>query len=217
MRSRIESICLALLILAVTQPTSATPDVAKIIANCAKERNDVDRLACYDSGASALGLRGVSKAVPIFAWKVKTGKSPIDDSTNVWVSRKANSPIDGWPNKSVTPMIYITCREKKTRAYIYTDMSPAIESTRARARGTIRLDGDEAYTDTFGVSTSGDALFLKPGDESALLGFLRELSKHKKMLVQFTPFNSPPTMTTFDLAGLSDALKPVQDACGWSP
>ncbi|WP_455428303.1 hypothetical protein [Dryocola sp. LX212] len=35
------------------------------------------------------------------------------------------------------------------------------------------------------------------------------------MYVQITPYNESPVQTTFDLAGLSEALMPLQKACAW--
>ncbi|EHJ7968006.1 type VI secretion protein, partial [Escherichia coli] len=32
---------------------------------------------------------------------------------------------------------------------------------------------------------------------------------------QSPPYNESPVSATFDLSGLSDALKPLQKACGW--
>lgn len=35
------------------------------------------------------------------------------------------------------------------------------------------------------------------------------------LLFEFVPFNSSPAMTTFDLRGLADAIKPLKEICKW--
>lgn len=200
--------------------TAQAADNAKAdVAACAKMPGDLDRLACYDSAASKLGVGRKITNKSTSGWAVRTEKSPIDDSTNVWVSRRANGPIRGWPRKTTVPSLFITCRENKTEAYIDLGMSPAVESG-DYIHATLRLDSEQAFTQTFGKSTDGQAIFFSfpSGDnEGKLLWFLRRLVDHKQMMLRFTPFNSSPTITTFDLSGLTEALKPLQNACGWVP
>jgi type VI secretion system protein VasI len=38
---------------------------------------------------------------------------------------------------------------------------------------------------------------------------------HATLLFEFVPFNSSPAMTTFDLRGLAEAVKPLREACEW--
>jgi type VI secretion system protein VasI len=75
----------------------------------------------------------------------------------------------------------------------------------------LRFDKEPAKSYNASHSTDGEAVFL-PG----AVGLIRTMAKHERMLFRFTPFNSPPQETTFDLRGLNAALSPLKKACGWS-
>jgi type VI secretion system protein VasI len=36
-----------------------------------------------------------------------------------------------------------------------------------------------------------------------------------RLLAQVTPYGSNPLLATFDTTGLTEAIKPVQQACNW--
>jgi hypothetical protein len=92
-------------------------------------------------------------------------------------------------------------------------MPPKVESGGGdEATAQIRFDTDPAEERTLGKSTDGQALFFRnpKGDISTIL-------EHQSLLFRFTPFNSSPQETTFSLRGLSAAIKPLYEACHWSP
>ncbi len=41
------------------------------------------------------------------------------------------------------------------------------------------------------------------------------LANSSKMYTKITPYNESPVSATFNLNGLSNALKPLQAACNW--
>ncbi|MUA19399.1 hypothetical protein GNE63_15320 [Klebsiella pneumoniae] len=45
--------------------------------------------------------------------------------------------------------------------------------------------------------------------------FAPSLAKSEKMFARITPYNESPVSVTFELTGLNNALKPLQQACGW--
>lgn len=59
-------------------------------------------------------------------------------------------------------------------------------------------------------STDHLALFLREP-----IPLIRALTAHDHLTFGFTPFNSSPVETTFDLSGLKAAITPLQEACGW--
>ncbi|HFK5019232.1 TPA: type VI secretion protein, partial [Escherichia coli] len=42
-----------------------------------------------------------------------------------------------------------------------------------------------------------------------------KLANSSKMYTKITPYNESPVSATFNLNGLSNALKPLQAACNW--
>jgi type VI secretion system protein VasI len=89
-------------------------------------------------------------------------------------------------------------------------MQPDVEYGMTDSATTrIRFDNEQARTVTMGISTDGEALFLGKSIT------VETLMQHDEMVFGFTPFNSSPVETTFDLRGLSEAIKPLQGACNW--
>jgi len=43
------------------------------------------------------------------------------------------------------------------------------------------------------------------------------MMRHQTMLLRFTPFNSSPQETSFNLRGLAAVIKPLEAACDWDP
>jgi Type VI secretion system VasI, EvfG, VC_A0118 len=44
---------------------------------------------------------------------------------------------------------------------------------------------------------------------------LKDLMKSESLLVELTPYSESPIMTSFDVRGLTEAIKPLQAACPW--
>lgn len=197
--------------LALATPFSANADMDKNLARCAAEPNSVKRLECYDLLSSRLGVAPPPPSnTTVSKWHVSKETSRLDDSTNVIISLDADSPISGWPRKTHTPSLVLRCKEKKTEAYIVTGMSPQVEYGTDGATVTLRFDKEKATKYRTSKSTDGEALFFGQS-----IGLIKKMLGHTTLLFEFVPFNSSPTMTTFDLRGLNDAIRPLRDTCKW--
>lgn len=195
----------------VSTTVSAYADVKTDIARCAAETNSVKRLECFDSLSNRLGVVAPKTVTTtVSKWRVTKKSSQIDDSTNVIVSLDADSSIFGWPGKTYKPSLILRCKEGKTDAYIVTGMSPQVEYGTDGATITLRFDKEKATRYQTSKSTDGEALFL-----SQSVGLIKKMLQHSSLLFEFIPFNSSPVITTFDLRGLSEAVKPLRDTCKW--
>jgi type VI secretion system protein VasI len=144
-------------------------------------------------------------------WKIERDRSSFDDSPTVTLSLKALKPVSGWPGKIEFPVMVLRCREHKTEAYIRTNMVPNVEYGHAsEATVRLRLDEDPATKVLASESTDHQALFFRDP-----IPFVRSILKHQELLFGFTPFNSPAVETVFFLDGLSEAIKPLREACHW--
>jgi type VI secretion system protein VasI len=146
-------------------------------------------------------------------WRVSTEKSPLDDSTNVHVSIDAEKPVSGWLGVNATPSLHIRCKENKTNAYIHLGMRPKTEYGgygTEYASITLRFDEEKAYQEKFGLSTSGEAVFF--ADHIAIA---KKMMKHKRLLIEFIPFNASPQIATFNLQGLPEKVVSLREACRW--
>jgi type VI secretion system protein VasI len=146
-------------------------------------------------------------------WRVRTEKSPLDDSTNVHVSIDAEKPVSGWLGVNVTPSLPIRCKENKTNAYIHLGMRPKTEYGGYEGEYTsitLRFDEEKAYQEKLGLSTSGEAVFFP--DHIAIA---KKMMKHKRLLIEFIPSNASPQITTFNLQGLPEKVVQLREACRW--
>lgn len=209
---------------------SANADINSEIAGCASEKNGVKRLLCFDllskkldvsqpkvptvavtpPPASPTVLPAPAPAPKISKWRIDKETSKIDDSSNIFLMLEAESSISGWLNKTHTPELTIRCKEHKTEVYIETGMSSSVEYGTDGATVILRFDKEKAKSYNTGKSTDGEALFF-----SQSVGLIKQMLSHSTMLFQFTPFNSSPVMTTFDLSGISEAIKPLRETCKW--
>ena len=128
----------------------------------------------------------------------------MDDSKSVVLSLPAETTITGWPGKTFRPTLNIRYREKRLASYVKVGMAPRVELEDG-ATCRVRLDKRLAKTLVFGESESKTALFWRNVD----IEFLVDLLTHNSMLFEFTPFNSSPVQTTFDLRGLANVIGPL--------
>lgn len=192
-------------------PATVLADAKVEIAKCAAVANDLKRLECYDSFSKSLGVdSGKTQTSNVSKWRVSTEVSPIDDSKNVHAFLQAESPISGWLSKEILPSLNLRCKENKTEMYIVTGMKPRVEYDIDTTTVTLRFDKEKAAKYSTGKSTDGEALFFRKN-----VGLIKKMMNHSTMLFEFVPFNSSPAMTTFNLSGLSEAIKPLRDACKW--
>jgi type VI secretion system protein VasI len=212
MASRLASGPIALLAI-LLMARCACAQTSTEMARCAGEVNNVTRLKCYDALSHKLGIAPGDAIVRVSKWKVQREKSAIDDSTNVFLSLDADSAISGWPAKSYTPLLILRCKENKTQAYIVTGMAPQIEYGVEGTSVTLRFDGERAMHFLTARSTTGDMLFFDLSGPSIEL--IKRMMQRSTLLFQFVPFRSSPVMTTFDLRGLPEAIKPLRASCRW--
>ena len=202
----------ALLIVIVVGPSGAyAQELVPALAVCAKDKSPTSRLACFDSLAAKHASPSTTTAMPAGSkWIVSTQTSKIDDSKTVILRLPAESSISGWPGKTHTPSLLIRCKERQTEVYFNTGMTPMVEYGIDESTITLRIDKAPAFKLRAGKSTDGEALFLP-----AAVTQLKKLMGGSTLLFEFVPFNSSPQMTTFQIAGLGEAIKPVREACKW--
>lgn len=146
-------------------------------------------------------------------WQQRTETSPIDDSSNVYLWIEAEQPISGWLEDEVNPVLYIRCKENKTNAFIILNMRPETEYGSYGAEYTyitLRFDDETAFKEKFIISTDGEAVFFPKH-----IPYIKRMLKHKRLLIEFTPFNASPQITTFNLEGLEERIGALREACHW--
>lgn len=195
-------------------PAMAFAGTKEEFAKCAAKESDSERLICYDNLADSMAVNSPKATVTTGKgkWFVRNKKSPIDDSVNVFISLQSENEITSGYN-TVRPSLYIRCAENKTNVYIVWELYLGIDTTRMLTR----FDKNRATTTTWSISTDNKAVFFKPGFLSGISdkAFVKKLMKHNRLLTQITPYGESPVMATFDVKGLSEAVKPLRQACHW--
>ncbi|MGB2832322.1 MAG: type VI secretion system-associated protein TagO [Methylotenera sp.] len=182
------------------------------IAKCSIIKDSIRRLECFDSLSKKSGLdKPAIKISSKGKWNTRTEQSKVDDSLSVFVSLDADSDISGWPEKSYRPSIILRCLEGKTEAMIVTGMPPQVEyGAYDSATVRLRIDKDKAFNEKMTESTDKEALFFRDS-----VKLIKKLMGNQTLLFQFTPFNSSSAITTFNITGIEEAIKPIRETCKW--
>jgi hypothetical protein len=93
------------------------------------------------------------RAIGSGKWRVSSEVSPIDDSTNVYVSLLADNTVSGQFGDEVRPMLLVRCKEKGTEVFVRWELYLGIDTTQVLHR----LDDRAAQTKKWGVSTDHTA------------------------------------------------------------
>lgn len=203
----------AVVLFATAASTAYAAEAVKVdidndaLLKCQSEAKSDARLACYDL---ILPPKAAEKSMPVVGvgkWQISTKTSPVDDSENVFLMLSANDSFRSNFGESITPDLYITCREKKTELFINWDTYLGLNETQMLSR----LDKQKAKTKVWDISSDTKAVFYRGN----VIEFVKSLSQTNVMFTQITPYNGSPVNATFDLAGLAEVLKPLQKACGW--
>ena len=195
-----------LVLLASFVTTSIFADTTKDIAICANKSTDAERLICYDDLAKSLNVEKPKTTITKGKdkWVVSEDISPVDDSKKVTLMLDAEELIRGSFN-SYKPTMVLRCSENTTNAYVV--MGVFLGSDRIKVLS--RLDKQKATKRNWGISTDHKAIFAPGGN----IKYIKNIMKHDKLLVQMTPYGANTVMTTFDIKGLKEAVKPLRDAC----
>ncbi len=182
-------------------------------AQCAKEKEDDDRLLCYD-----LLFKKTIKIEPVKqgtgAWRIHKVISKIDDSQNVYLSLNSADYFSDRYNKKQQVILLIECRENTTVAYF--NFSGSFMSDHAgNGRVTMRIDKQKAFNKNLRVSTDNEALGLWNGGSSIPL--IKKLFAAGTLLLRFTPYNESSSTVNFPVTGLRNSIEPLAKACNWKP
>jgi len=144
-------------------------------------------------------------------WEIRSEISPGGDGANVFLILEADKDVRGW-KETYLPSLVIRCQKQQIDAYVKTGLTANSENDSNFIAVTLRLDKEKAFTEVLVQSADKTALFFMNAEKT-----IEKLSTHQSMSFRFTPFKASPTKTTFQLAGLDEALKPLRDACSEPP
>lgn len=177
------------------------------LGKCVLIEDSVQRLACFDATTQSLRpAKTVAKGAG--KWKMERTTSKIDDSRTIVASVDANSQIHAWPGKVTKPILVLRCMEGVQSAFFVVGMAADVENDPGVVHIKLRLDQDEAQEWRSTESTDKEALFVSDAKK-----LMDSIAGKSKLLLGFTPFNSQPVLTSFDIKGVEKAITEIQSTC----
>jgi len=190
--------------------TPSPSEVVDEVRRITRITDDAVRLRAFDALAESLSVDRQRRTIGEAGdWRITEHRSKIDDSRTVVLTLHAEEEVLGWPNKRTRPTLIVRYREGRIESYIWLGLTPNVE----RAEGatiTVRFDDNEASDIRGSLSTDREAVFL-PDAKS----FIRSIAGSERMILRFTPFNSNPVVTEFDIRDFLAAVRPLEEASGW--
>lgn len=143
-------------------------------------------------------------------WSTRTKTNPLTDLTDVFLSVTANETIKcGYETER--PMLFLRCQDNTTTAFMVTDCF--MSDVQGYGSVRYRVDKQPEKKRNFKSSTDNMALGLWSYNRSR--PFIDHLQGGDRLIMQYTPYNDSPVLSTFDISGLKEALKPLRKECGW--
>jgi type VI secretion system protein VasI len=181
----------------------------KDLAACTEIENSIERLACFDTAAKARGVVSPEVASPVIdsgVWSVRTETSKVDDSSNVFVMVESNEPIAGRLDQPELARLIVRCMENQTDVLVWMAGLWYTDSRNA----TTRIDKQKARTQRWIEGHSKEWMFHPDP-----ISFVRAMMDGQELYFVTEPINEGPREMTFPIAGLTSAIKPLQEACHW--
>jgi len=135
-----------------------------------------------------------STAPTLDNWYLHESQNKMDNSPEVTLS---TSGTDG-------ATLIIRCSEHKTDAFVNTDT--VVDNKGVR----IRFDDSSPERQFWSESTDHRAIFAPDA-----VTFARALTKARKLLFEFTPFEERARTVSFEVSGLDGKLQKIAAACDW--
>jgi type VI secretion system protein VasI len=205
---KIQFIALSMSMLLALVPKMGAQDeeIKKKIADCASIKEDATRLACYDRIAKDLLLtKPLPNQSPVGTgkWIINSETNPVDDSKTEMLTLTAD---EGKSNMGQPVILAIRCKSKETHLFVAWG-----DYLGDKAVVLVRIGDQKATTNNWTLSSNSQATF-HPGNT---VQFIKSLLEHNRLVVQVTPYNENPILAVFDISGLSEAIKPLRQTCGW--
>lgn len=219
-------------VLAQTPPAAPVDLRAEIVA-CEALTGAPARLACFDAIGPKMraeatrafeeGMARIEEATrqaeaalpqPVEGsdWKVRSERSLIDDSMNVYLTVDAEEPLTDRFGSPFTPTLIVRCAENTTAAYINFG-GPFMADTGRYGVITFRIDQAPAFDRSVTESTDNRALGFWSGRSA--IPFVRSLLEGDTLLLRATPYNGSPITFAVPIRGLAAVIGPLREACHW--
>jgi hypothetical protein len=161
--------------------------------------------------------RKIAQTPPVANQVTATFKSKWNSTNRDWVGnqRKAvafelasENKVAVW-QRHVQLTLVVRCVANRVDAFVFTQSPAKLEPQDNDHTVRLAFDGQPESVERWPDSDEHDALFAPDG-----AAFVRRLTSVKAMRFGFTPHNSSPVSTVFNVAGLAEAMAPAARQCG---
>lgn len=200
---------LVLIIIAVlaAADSAGASTVSERLQECAKIQDPAARLACYEAAAA----QAAAAAVVSKQHTAGTGKWVLDDSVDPMNDKRILAlllPADSGTQLLGGPIgLGIRCIDRRMDVIIiWGHLLPSSPSVSWRI-GVAAAQAREWF-----ASEDHDSTFY-PTDAT---GFVRQLMHADRLVARVTTMSGTKVTAEFDLRGLTEAVVPLREACGWN-
>lgn len=149
---------------------------------------------------------------PLPHWTVTATQDVFSDQVLVSVSTPASNPVKcRWGTK--IPTLVMECRDNQTIARFETHCRISTSDFDDYGDVTYRVDKSDVKTLRFSESVDNRSMGLWESEDS--VPFIQSLMDSEILAAKIKPYSDEPFVAFFDTTGLSDAIAPIQSACGW--
>jgi hypothetical protein len=187
--------------------------------SCARIDEAARRLICYDlifrTGANAADpLTGASappqeqvdlSALAVDGWPVTTTPSPIGPGRFVTVTTESAKPMS---DSDQLAKLTVTCGNGNTSLSFW---FPGHYMSSDERTLEASIDGAEAQKFT----TTGYDSQMAINASATALPFIQQLMEANTVVVSAKPSSGPKFSATFSLDGMTKAMAPIRQSCGW--
>lgn len=139
------------------------------------------------------------------SWYYKKDVNKMTDATDVVA---ITSTKDIYSKKGIErrTSLVMRCKENTTDAYL--SLNDYIGNDDPGI--TLRFDDGKPEKRTWSGGEGGDSAFAPNA-----VSFIKELTKHKKLIAGFEPYGSTMQIVEFDLTGVDKIAQEISKACNW--
>jgi type VI secretion system protein VasI len=176
------------------------------LEDCAAVETAVERLGCYDAQAGAQAV--ARDDLDVWALDVTSSRlSPDLTDLVLWTRSVNKGPGPG--GVSVYPILLLHCSQG--------EMAVVFDFGAFVGGGTVRIE----YRIGGGAVLAGDVTVAPDHrrfgvwQRDRAIGFIKALYGQPQLRLRVAPPAGDPLIAAFDLAGLEEAIMPLQESCGW--
>ncbi|MBR2654926.1 MAG: hypothetical protein IKD58_00245 [Loktanella sp.] len=190
---------------------------SQTVEDCVSIFNTDDRLYCYDELFMSDQTQLSYDQDFTSNWVVNTSTSPLDGSQTVTMSLQsqnlvpANSP-DNWPTPAE---LVIRCQERQTNVFIFFNDWQFVAQNQSSGLSWFDYRVDDLPPKKQIIQVSGDNRALAYFSRRYASGFLDGIVEGDLLYVRADPYRAAPVEASFVIHGLSEAIIPLRESCGW--